>query len=521
MQGDPLGSVSVSRPSTQETSKPILFEKRVISFEAKPKAKEDKTSLSLLAKILSLGILPLIKLIVDKVAPLAVLPGVPLSYKKVFRGIRNDFLKNNPETASVLQMKTSDGVDLDGLLIFQKNEQKIKKDQKWIIMLQGNGQCYENCLQEAKEIGRKSGANVLLFNYRGVLESKGQLERLQDLIIDAETPVEMLREAGINDEDIAYLGHSLGGGIATQVVGKDGNDKIGLVVSRSFGSLAETASSLLPVIGRPIGFLMKSFGWELNSEEQWKKFIKNKKDNIGIITHSQDQLVTKTISLWQKLKKDISVQDLETLKTKRVKLRKLIQRKVGQIIDPTRPLYENILVKSYISRVGSEKLVVYEIEMRDFLKSLTEEEQHQLGSEDRAFIERMREAYPEIGRDERKELKSSIKEKLDTLVKNQLDILKNYLSEMKQLREIKLKLSRSDVNEEVIPQEIAFLERILNDADELLKRPPPKVNKENLKKKVEEGFFENPHNYSYDYDREHFLEITNLCKKVLTQAFSN
>lgn len=221
---------------------------------------------------------------------------------------KNKFLASNQTTTAPLAFETHDGAVLDGTLIFADETQKKEFEsgrntshQKWIIITLGNGEFYERNLDFAREYGKESGANVLVFNYRGVNHSTGSVSDAKDLVTDLNTCVEFLRIGkGIPDQNIVIHGSSLGGGVGAQVASlyKD----IALVNYHSFSSLSQVVKHRIPIIGGVVAKVLRRMGWELDTLSVWDG-IKNK----IIVFHREDKVIPyKEASLYKALKNRIN-----------------------------------------------------------------------------------------------------------------------------------------------------------------------------------------------------------------------
>jgi hypothetical protein len=86
-------------------------------------------------------------------------------------------------------------VKLDGIE-FRNPAQKGKR---WIIYVPGNDEFYEvRIAKEATPLATSLGANMLLFNHRGVGHSGGEIRRGDDLVHDAHDAIEYLLTPSLN-----------------------------------------------------------------------------------------------------------------------------------------------------------------------------------------------------------------------------------------------------------------------------------------------------------------------------------
>lgn len=218
---------------------------------------------------------------------------------------------------SPVAFKTPDGKLLDGMHIPGKN---VSKQAPTIIMFNGNGETYElkgatMDVKWSQEGNQKAdialdvplsnladfvakGYNVLLFNYRGVGRSEGSATR-DGLILDGESAFQYARKRlGVPEDKIILFGHSLGGGIATQVAAK--HPLVQLINIRSFASLEKTVRAIFaktPWLGFVLSKIMLALGWEFDSESKWDQ-VKGCK---WVVHHPFDPVIQKNAGLFTAL----------------------------------------------------------------------------------------------------------------------------------------------------------------------------------------------------------------------------
>jgi len=186
---------------------------------------------------------------------------------------------------------TKDGIELEGM-----HFNGYKSDQPsnpTVILFNANCGCYEWQSSLISQYHAK-GMNVLVFNHRGVLNSKGKDSISRDgLIKDGIAAVSYLKkEFGVKEKDILLHGTSLGGGISVEVALRF--PKVAVCNERSFASLKKTIRAIAGWgIGNIGSYALSLSEWEYDSEKNWKK-IKGPK---WIIAHPDDGIIRNTARL--------------------------------------------------------------------------------------------------------------------------------------------------------------------------------------------------------------------------------
>ncbi|BAE81598.1 hypothetical protein [Chlamydia felis Fe/C-56] len=152
---------------------------------------------------------------------------------------------------------------------------KARKD-RWMLVSLGNSECFENraILRHGDDwilnVARQSDSNVLVFNYPGVMHSKGPISR-ESLRKAYQACVRYLRDCpkGPQAKQIIAYGYSLG--TLVQALGlneeiTDGSDGVRWFVIKDRGpkAVSAVASQWLGKIGE---LTIKLLGWEINSEK--------------------------------------------------------------------------------------------------------------------------------------------------------------------------------------------------------------------------------------------------------------
>lgn len=244
------------------------------------------------SSVCTLGIVPLIRHQLAKLVSSLILPSLMSStheMKEANRQIKLAFQAYYSERFKEFDLHINETAALNGMTLFLNGsereafEQKKAAEQKWIIYFNGNGAFYECALEQSLKLAEESQANILVFNYRGVGASRGEVSQPEDLIQDGEACIQYLLSKGVREESILIYGHSLGGGVGTQVARI--HEKIGLVNDRSFASLSAAIHGITK--SRFLANLAVSLGWELDSVQAFEKMA-NKK---WIVWHKKDDVI--------------------------------------------------------------------------------------------------------------------------------------------------------------------------------------------------------------------------------------
>lgn len=169
---------------------------------------------------------------------------------------------------------STQGAKINFCEVVSKPIPTIKKNQKIIIHLQGNGDIYENHIAEyIQEAKKYPGVKIVGFNSRNVRKSTGLPKSQEDWVDDAIALIRHYQKKGSKLEDIILSGHSLGAAILTmagakiyqeekkiaaQSNGKKKAQSVKIINNRSFSTLAdEVLESILGGVGSAIvcGFI--------------------------------------------------------------------------------------------------------------------------------------------------------------------------------------------------------------------------------------------------------------------------
>lgn len=176
-----------------------------------------------------------------------------------------------------------------------------KESKKWIVIFNGMGDQYESHLDALNALSEDVGANVLAFNYRGVGMSSGKPASIKDWVEDGQYVLQYLEKNGVKAEDITIYGHSLGGGIASDVYKKQ-KEKPSLVMESSPSTLAKAIKSKR---GTFAGVAAMLFNWDFNSYKVIKNADSASQEHIALVVNRRDPTVRyQEASLYKKLAKE-------------------------------------------------------------------------------------------------------------------------------------------------------------------------------------------------------------------------
>lgn len=177
-------------------------------------------------------------------------------------------------------------------------EFEVKPSSKnWLVYFCGNGMVYQDAFDEIKRIAKKTHANLLVFNYRGVGFSKGNPAGFTDLLVDGAACVQYLRKVKkVRQKNITLWGFSLGGAVATALC--TFYKRIKLFNERSFGDSLKAiyyllGKGLLGGLGVVIVVITAS---AVKVGGYWKKISSKQK---LMAYHPLDGVIQKPASLYQ------------------------------------------------------------------------------------------------------------------------------------------------------------------------------------------------------------------------------
>lgn len=150
----------------------------------------------------------------------------------------SDYQYRFPYAFEELQYQVRDNTTLNALL-FSKSESKGV-----VLYLHGNGGAI-NRWSETAYVFLENKYDVLYLDYRGYGKSEGKIHSEKQLIEDAQTVYDALKEKYTEDQ-IILLGTSMGTGIATQLAVSNRPQK--LILNAPYASLQQLIREKVPII---------------------------------------------------------------------------------------------------------------------------------------------------------------------------------------------------------------------------------------------------------------------------------
>lgn len=198
-----------------------------------------------------------------------------------------------------LSMTTPDKVPLGGVFLKHKDHDS-NQNSRVIMLFHGNGAIYQQFPVWMMDLLQSSPTpySFMLFNPRNVGDNTQGTPNSNNLLLDAETAYQLLKEKlNIPEDRIDIYGQSLGGAQAVQLKALHPETKGRLLLDRTFSNLdVETSHMLgrLPKFIKNFAIkLIKRFGWEFNNYEALKKI----KDEVHVFYHNHDPIIPESCSL--------------------------------------------------------------------------------------------------------------------------------------------------------------------------------------------------------------------------------
>ena len=139
-----------------------------------------------------------------------------------------------------VRFKASDGVELSGWF-FPANTNSPRSHLA-VLVCHGNAGNISHRLDTCATL-LATGANVLVFDYRGYGRSQGRPSE-EGTYCDAQAAYQWLRQRGFTGTNMIVFGESLGGGIATELAVREPVG--GLVLLSTFTSIQDIGAELFP-----------------------------------------------------------------------------------------------------------------------------------------------------------------------------------------------------------------------------------------------------------------------------------
>lgn len=155
--------------------------------------------------------------------------------KKIFT-----WVLENGRSRKDFYFKTADGLKLNAW--FFPAATNSSRKQEVILVCHGNGGNI-SYLRKLYTRLEATGANVLLFDYRGYGNSEGRPGE-EGTYLDGEAAYQWLRQRGFAATNIFLYGQSLGGGIASELALREPAG--GLILDSTFTSTVEEGAELFP-----------------------------------------------------------------------------------------------------------------------------------------------------------------------------------------------------------------------------------------------------------------------------------
>jgi hypothetical protein len=253
----------------------------------------------------------------------SILPAQLVSQEQVAK-IRKQFhtFWNGPAappsfTVERATVTTPDGVKLSAVWVKHKD---ATQDTPTVIHFNGNASpgLHRPLPWYIAEADRQDViCNFALFDYRGVGDSTGAFQRMEDLLIDGSSIVQWVREGlGTPADKIHFDGFSLGGAVATATQALDPNHLTGRNVNHcSFSSLDRVVRSLFGgTLGKIIAFIVRWQGYSLDVAAAWRRL---QGDRL-VVYHPEDRVIPMAASLQEAVRhtKDLCLKTILGMEAK-------------------------------------------------------------------------------------------------------------------------------------------------------------------------------------------------------------
>lgn len=219
------------------------------------------------------------------------------------------------------QVQTPDGALLDVILVRHKDAQE---NTPTVLNFNGNFMlAKENAVDGHAQflmntsIDERKPCNFVFFDYRGVADSKGKFQRGDDLITDGSSISQWVREEiQTPDDQIHFLGYSLGGAVALQTQALDPDSLTGCNVNiNSFSSVQKMIKAMFGsgFLARLIERLNGEGLKHSNPGAAFQTLKAKNLQNLLVIYHPQDRVIPHSARLFREANQD-QILRLEPLK---------------------------------------------------------------------------------------------------------------------------------------------------------------------------------------------------------------
>lgn len=175
-------------------------------------------------------------------------------------------------------LRAADGVRLDGMY-FDRGAEKT------IVVFMGNCACYEAPGYEYITTACPD-VNVLFFNPRHVGDSDNVMATHDGLVMDGDAAFQFARSKGVAEDKIILHGHSLGGGIASEVAALHPN--VNVIADRTFSTLTKEVREICGCFFGSIAVrLIFWLGWEFNTAAN----LRNINGRKMVLTSEYDEVI--------------------------------------------------------------------------------------------------------------------------------------------------------------------------------------------------------------------------------------
>lgn len=202
----------------------------------------------------------------------------------------------------IIHPRTGDNIEIDGIFfhgIDPNTHQAIPRNEQTVIIFGGLGS-YHYHYAYLVDMFRERGLNVAIFNLRWVGKQLNEDPTPEKIIEDGLSVVDYIHHHHqVPYSKIILLGSSLGGGPSSIVASL--RPDVSTISERSYKQLSAASTHFIRMTNSAFAYFasfaptaMRTFGWDFNAEESWKK-ISGKK---CLVYHPDDEIIAKEASLF-------------------------------------------------------------------------------------------------------------------------------------------------------------------------------------------------------------------------------